>query len=162
MIHPKPTTHEVEHDCHLDGQPVPAPSRQPVPAPSRYCLAVCYCGDCPTTNPFDAPATETTSATRPHPRRLTRHGPSERTRRGSTSCEATVRVLRREDHAGPEDRQRSCPSMITTSSPSQAASRSCWQRNRRHGRRSTTSTTCSSTSGASYGSDPQSSHTSPC
>jgi hypothetical protein len=22
MIHPKPTTHEVEHDCHLDGQPV--------------------------------------------------------------------------------------------------------------------------------------------
>ena len=24
---PKPTTHEVEHHCHLDGQPVPAPSR---------------------------------------------------------------------------------------------------------------------------------------
>ena len=22
MIHPKPTAHEVEHDCHLDGQPV--------------------------------------------------------------------------------------------------------------------------------------------
>lgn len=22
MTHPKPTTHEVEHDCHLDGQPV--------------------------------------------------------------------------------------------------------------------------------------------
>lgn len=72
MIHPKPTTHEVEHDCHLDGQPVPAPSRQPVPAPSRYCLAVCYCGDCPHYKPIrrtrdrddigDAPAPKTTNS----------------------------------------------------------------------------------------------------
>lgn len=64
MIHPKPTTHEVEHDCHLDGQPVPAPS--------RYCLAVCYCGDCPHYKPIrrtrdrddigDAPAPKTTNS----------------------------------------------------------------------------------------------------